>query len=139
MKTVKAYESFNVWGKSDQDGSEDQDNIEILTKIIEEIKPMIKEYLGNHGLVLDEIEVDDEESFWITYEPTSYDGALPNNISQCMQGLADLIFKQLLSVTKVGWSFGANTRCTLAMFYLRDLNYTKFLQLRKLFKLEGGI
>ena len=55
MKTVKTYEDY-------QEDFQDQGNIEILTKIIEEIKPKIKAHLEKYGLLLDEIEIDDEES-----------------------------------------------------------------------------
>jgi hypothetical protein len=113
------------------DGS-DYDEKEELSNILEDIKPDISKFLEKKGLVLSELEVDDEETFSIQYDPSSFNGSIPNKISYYLEELSEYLSEEI--GPKISWGFGPNGSATLVIFNLENPLEPKYVKAKKLLR-----
>lgn len=124
MQNLRLYEAF-----SNGDPEE-----KALEEIIgdPDFQEEIKGHLRRRGLDVSEIEVIDDESFFIYYASTAYDGAIPNRISMYLDDLGTIITEEIGVV--VDWRFDANGNCQKVYYTLSKSLDLKYLKARRFTK-----
>jgi len=104
MRNIKIYELWNL--PSDKSKQEDEEGIELLTKMVESAKKDIISHFNSRLMNVDFVEVSDPQQFVIEFEPKSYDGRIPARISYYLDDLAEILSEEF--GTKIDWQFSQN-------------------------------
>ena len=104
MKNIKLYELWNL--PSDKAKQEDEEGIEILSKMVELSKKDIISHFNSRLMDVDFVDVDDPQKFVIEYWPKSFDGRIPQRISYYIDDIAEILSEEF--GTKVDWQFSPN-------------------------------
>ena len=104
MKNIKLYELWNL--PSDKAKQEDEEGIEILSKMVELSKKDIISHFNSRLMDVDFVNVDDPQQFVLEYWPKSFDGRIPQRISYYIDDIAEILSEEF--GTKIDWQFSPN-------------------------------
>lgn len=104
MRNIKIYELWNL--PSDKSKQEDEEGIELLSKMVESAKKDIISHFNSRLMNVDFVEVSDPQQFVIEFEAKSYDGRIPARISYYLDDLAEILSEEF--GTKIDWQFSQN-------------------------------
>jgi hypothetical protein len=104
MRNIKIYELWNL--PSDKSKQEDEEGIELLSKMVESAKKDIISHFNSRLMSVDFVEVSDPQQFVIEFDPKSYDGRIPARISYYLDDLAEILSEEF--GTKIDWQFSQN-------------------------------
>ena len=104
MKNIKLYELWNL--PSDKAKQEDEEGIEILSKMVELSKKDIIAHFNSRLMDVDFVNVDDPQQFVLEYWPKSFDGRIPQRISYYIDDIAEILSEEF--GTKIDWQFSPN-------------------------------
>ena len=122
MKNIKLYELWNL--PSDKAKQEDEEGIEILSKMVELSKKDIISHFNSRLMDVDFVDVDDPQKFVIEYWPKSFDGRIPQRISYYIDDIAEILSEEF--GTKIDWQFSANGNAQRIEFNLEKEIDPKF-------------
>ena len=122
MRNIKLYELWNL--PSDKAKQEDEEGIELLSKMLEDSKKDIISHFNSRLMDVDFLDVSDPEQFVIEYWPKSYDGRIPQRISYYMDDIAEILSEEF--GTKIDWQFSANGNAQRIEFNLEKEIDPKF-------------
>jgi hypothetical protein len=116
MRNIKIYELWNL--PSDKSKQEDEEGIELLSKMVESAKKDIISHFNSRLMNVDFVEVSDPQQFVIEFEPKSYDGRIPARISYYLDDLAEILSEEF--GTKIDWQFSQNGNAQRIEFDLKN-------------------
>jgi hypothetical protein len=116
MRNIKIYELWNL--PSDKSKQEDEEGIELLSKMVESAKKDIISHFNSRLMNVDFVEVSDPQQFVIEFEPKSYDGRIPARISYYLDDIAEILSEEF--GTKIDWQFSQNGNARRIEFDLEN-------------------
>jgi hypothetical protein len=116
MRNIKIYELWNL--PSDKSKQEDEEGIELLSKMVESAKKDIISHFNSRLMNVDFVEVSDPQQFVIEFEPKSYDGRIPARISYYIDDIAEILSEEF--GTKIDWQFSQNGNARRIEFDLEN-------------------
>jgi hypothetical protein len=130
MRNIKIYELWNL--PSDKDKQENEEGIELLSKILDDSKKDIISHFNSRLMDADFVEVSDPQQFVIEYWPKSYDGRIPQRISYYIDDIAEILSEEF--GTKIDWQFSANGNVQRIEFNLEKEIDPKFSSVKNRLK-----
>jgi hypothetical protein len=130
MRNIKIYELWNL--PSDKDKQENEEGIELLSKILDDSKKDIISHFNSRLMDVDFVEVSDPEQFVLEYWPKSYDGRIPQRISYYIDDIAEILSEEF--GTKIDWQFSANGNVQRIEFNLEKEIDPKFSSVKNRLK-----
>jgi len=130
MRNIKIYELWNL--PSDKAKQEDEEGIELLSKILDDSKKDIISHFNSRLMDADFVEVSDPQQFVIEYWPKSYDGRIPQRISYYIDDIAEILSEEF--GTKIDWQFSANGNVQRIEFNLEKEIDPKFSSVKNRLK-----
>ncbi len=109
MKNIKLYE---LWDKKEDDG------VEMLVKMLEDLKPTIISHFNARTMDVDFVEVSDPQQFVLEYWPKSFDNRIPQRISYYIDDIAETLSEEM--GTKIDWQFSPNGNVQRLEFNLEN-------------------
>jgi hypothetical protein len=130
MRNIKIYELWNL--PSDKDKQENEEGIELLSKMLDDSKKDIISHFNSRLMDADFVEVSDPQQFVIEYWPKSYDGRIPQRISYYIDDIAEILSEEF--GTKIDWQFSANGNVQRIEFNLEKEIDPKFSSVKNRLK-----
>jgi hypothetical protein len=130
MRNIKIYELWNL--PSDKANQEDEEGIELLSKMLDDSKKDIISHFNSRLMDADFVEVSDPQQFVIEYWPKSYDGRIPQRISYYIDDIAEILSEEF--GTKIDWQFSANGNVQRIEFNLEKEIDPKFSSVKNRLK-----
>jgi hypothetical protein len=130
MRNIKIYELWNL--PSDKAKQEDEEGIELLSKMLDDSKKDIISHFNSRLMDADFVEVSDPQQFVIEYWPKSYDGRIPQRISYYIDDIAEILSEEF--GTKIDWQFSANGNVQRIEFNLEKEIDPKFSSVKNRLK-----
>jgi len=127
MENIKIYESF-----LSESGNPDEEKIELLTELLEILKPEIQKFMEDRSMEADFVEISDPEQFVMEYWSQEYSGRIPKKISYYLDDLAKMISENIGA--KIDWSFSPNGNVQRIEFNLESDPDPKILSVLKRMK-----
>ena len=126
MKNIKLYELWNL--PSDKAKQEDEEGIEILSKMVELSKKDIISHFNSRLMDVDFVNVDDTQQFVLEYWPKSFDGRIPQRISYYIDDIAEILSEEF--GTKIDWQFSPNGNAQRLEFNLEKEINPKYFRVK---------
>ena len=126
MKNIKLYELWNL--PSDKAKQEDEEGIEILSKMVELSKKDIISHFNSRLMDVDFVNVDDPQQFVLEYWPKSFDGRIPQRISYYIDDIAEILSEEF--GTKIDWQFSPNGNAQRLEFNLEKEINPKYFRVK---------
>ena len=114
IKNLKLYELWNL--PSDKAKQEDEEGIELLSKMVEMSKKDIISHFNSRLMDVDFVEISEPQQFVLEYWPKSFDGRIPPRISYYIDDIAEILSEEF--GTKVEWQFSPNGNAQRIQFDL---------------------
>jgi len=130
MRNIKIYELWNL--PSDNDKQENEEGIELLSKMLDDSKKDIISHFNSRLMDADFVEVSDPQQFVVEYWPKSYDGRIPQRISYYIDDIAEILSEEF--GTKIDWQFSANGNVQRIEFNLEKEIDPKFSSVKNRLK-----
>lgn len=130
MRNIKLYELWNL--PSDKAKQEDEEGIELLSKMVEDSKKSIVSYFESKLMDADFVDVSDPQQFVIEYWPKDYAGRIPTRISYYLDEIAEILSKEF--GTKIDWQFSANGNAQRIEFGLEKEIDPKYFRVNRSLK-----
>jgi hypothetical protein len=128
MQNLKVYESFS------RPNEQEEESIELLSKMVEELKPDILRHFRTRMMDADFLEISDPTEFVVEYFPRSFDSRVPKRISYYLDDLAEIISEEL--GVKVDWDFSPNGNVQRIEFKLEKELDPRFIRAKQSAKLS---